>query len=144
MIDKVVRIVRAICVMYIVVTLDMLSKHIVPYLNMSYWFNLEIDRFGISLFVQCIVAVISIVGGLYVLTHFKSTQLRRFEIPFGLFAGGVIANMGSVLLGPPGVMDFIVAGPIIMNVADIGIFVGIAGIWSIVSWDAWQNYKISR
>lgn len=125
--------------MIIVVMFDALSKYVVLALNMPFWINLEISRFGISLFAQCIVALISIGGGLYLMCHIKSHQFRRFEIPFGMFAGGVIANMGSVLIGPAGVMDFIPIGPLVMNVADMGIFAGILGIWAIVAWEVYQG-----
>jgi lipoprotein signal peptidase len=51
----------------------------------------------------------------------------------GLIVGGAVGNLGSLVLGPPGVVDFIsirtgAASELVLNVADFAAYVGLAMI----------------
>lgn len=63
----------------------------------------------------------------------KYPKLKNIEIPAGLVCGGTLSTLLSMVMGNPGVMDFIPIGfGHVANLADICLWIGILGVWYVI------------
>lgn len=74
----------------------------------------------------------------------QDARLKGATQWIGCVVGGGVANVLSIISGPPGVLDFIPLGSIMANVADLFIWLGLAGITSHLASMALAEVRVRR
>lgn len=95
-------------------------------------YNLGQTRIGMPLNVQMLITVLAMFL-LFVVTAQHAWRVRGMTFWAGMVFGGALANTVSVIVGPPGVLDFIPIGHIVFNVADIWLWLGSLGMVYVVA-----------
>jgi len=105
--------------------LDGLTKTAALKLDLPHIFNTGQDHGPMGYELQLIVTGAALVFFVWLA---QDARLKGAQAWIGCVVGGGLANVVSILTGPRGVLDFIPAGSIMLNVADLFIWAGLAGI----------------
>jgi lipoprotein signal peptidase len=95
-------------------------------------YNLGQTRFGMPLNVQVAITLAMIFALLVVIIQ-QRHRVPGLDYMAGMMMGGAIANVVSLVAGPPGVLDFIRIGDIVFNIADVFLWVGAPGLIYVVA-----------
>ena len=95
-------------------------------------YNLGQTRFGMPLNIQVAITFAMIFALLVVLIQ-QRHRVPGLDYMAGLMMGGAVANVVSLVAGPPGVLDFIRVGNIVFNMADVFLWIGAPGLIYVVA-----------
>ena len=106
---------------------DGVTKHVALQQNLPHVFNLGQDHGPMGYELQLILTGASLVFFVWLAQDARLKGAREW---IGCVVGGGVANVLSIISGPPGVLDVSPLGSIMANVADLFIWLGLAGITS--------------
>lgn len=104
---------------------DGATKHIALARNVPHVFNTGQDHGPMGYELQLLITGAALVFFLWLA---QDARLKDLRWEMGLVVGGGLANVLSILSGPPGVLDFIPLGGIMANAADLFIWCGLVGL----------------
>lgn len=104
---------------------DGATKHIALARNVPHVFNMGQDHGPMGYELQLIVTGAALVFFLWLA---QDARLKGLQWYIGLVVGGGLANVLSIISGPPGVLDFIPLGSMMANTADLFIWGGLGGL----------------
>jgi len=111
---------------------DGVTKSLAALVSPHAVYNLGQTRFGMDYNTQAAITIAVAVALVIVVKQARATA-PGLSPWAGLIMAGVIGNVVSMVSGPAGVLDFIPAGNIVFNVADIWLWIGTLGVWYVVA-----------